>query len=147
MDSKDIGNVSELAIMLEFTKKGIPVFIPYGDSCSFDLVVHISNKFYRVEVKTGRSSKNGCIMFGPYMTTYDKGRNRKDVNYVGKADLFGVYYPQNQKSYLVYINEDLPKRLVSLRVDFPKNRHKRHIRWASDYEFDIQLKKLVGGMV
>ncbi len=86
-------------------------------------------------------------MFGPYMTTYDKGRNRKDVNYVGKADLFGVYYPQNQKSYLVYINEDLPKRLVSLRVDFPKNRHKRHIRWASDYEFDVQLKKLVGGMV
>lgn len=147
MDSKDVGNISELAIIIEFRKKGIPVFIPFGDSCPFDLVIYVNDKFYRIEVKTGRSSKNGCIIFNAYMTTYDKGRNRKDVDYVGKIDFFGVYYPQSEQCYLIPINENLPRSVVSLRLNSPKNGHKKHIRWASDYAFDTQLEKLFRGVV
>ena len=149
MDSKDIGNISELAIIMEFRKKGIPVFIPFGDSCPFDLVVYVNDKFYRIEAKTGRPTENGCIEFASCTTTYDrsKGRSRKRINYMDKADFFGVYYPQNEQCYLIPINKDLPKALVCLRLNSPKNGHKKHIRWASDYEFDIQIEKLIGGVV
>lgn len=147
MDSKDIGDISELAVMLEFKKKGIPVFIPFGDSCSFDLVVYASGRFYRIEVKTGRPTGNGCITFDACSCTYEGGRNRKRVNYIEKADIFAVYYPLSQKIYLIPINKDLPTSEVVLRVDPPKNGHKKYIRWASNYEFDIQLERLFRGVV
>jgi len=149
MDSKDIGNISELAIMLEFTKRDIPIFIPYGNSCPFDLVTYINDKFYRIEAKTGRNSGNGCIVFSTCTSTYDKdkGRSRRRMDYIGKADFFGVYNPQNNKCYLIPIDKDLAKGSMYLRLDLPKNGHKKHINWASNYEFNIQLKKLFGDVV
>jgi hypothetical protein len=53
--------------------------------------------------------------------------------YTNDIDYFGVYCPENDKVYLVPV-EDTTQRLCSLRVTPAKNNQKKRVRWAKDYE-------------
>ena len=54
MNTKRIGNITEMEVMLAFVKQGYNVLIPYGDCERYDFVADVNGKFLRVQVKTAR---------------------------------------------------------------------------------------------
>lgn len=55
------------------------------------------------------------------------------LHYRGDVDYFGVYCPDNDKTYLIPI-DGLGLTAASLRVEPPKNGQIANIRLAADYE-------------
>ncbi len=53
-------------------------------------------------------------------------------SYRGEADEFGVYCLETQAVYLVPVDE-VPTRMVSLRVGPARNNQERRVRWAEPY--------------
>lgn len=132
-NSSAVGNVSELKVLAAFVQAGYLVLLPFGTGCHYDFVVDDGVNLIRVQVKTGRLRK-GCVLFATYSTNGSKGSSRRRL-YKGLADLFGVYCPDNDKIYLVPV-EDVPTE-GRLRLLSPRNNQRCKIRWASDYEFGV----------
>ena len=58
MDSKQIGNITEMEAMLAFLKLGYNVLTPYGDCERYDFVADINGKFYKIQCKTSHTFGN-----------------------------------------------------------------------------------------
>src|SRR5262249_18385070 len=55
-------------------------------------------------------------------------------DYQGQIDYFAVYCPENEKVYLIPI-EDVPtRRHFHLRIEPARNGQQRGLHWAGDYE-------------
>lgn len=140
MNTKDKGEICELEVILAFKKMGIPVLLPYGDNLRFDICVIINNIFYRIQIKKGHITKNGCINFKTCSYTYGFGSRGKGMtDYRGEIDFFAVCYENNV--YLVPITEVNNPGSLRLRLDPPKHPNKT-IRWAKDYQIKEQVDKI-----
>ena len=139
MNSKDIGNLTEMKTMLFFIEKGIVVSKPFGDNARYDLIVDINHKLYRIQCKHGRL-ENGCIAADA--SSYSKGTTHKKEDYVGEADLFAVYADFTDKLYLIPITEETPTSKLALRIYPPKKKYTKKIWLASDFEADVIFKTL-----
>ena len=60
MNSKQIGNITELEAMLAFMKMGYNVLTPYGDCERYDFVVDANGKFLRIQSKTSNTKDEGA---------------------------------------------------------------------------------------
>ena len=112
------------------------ILLPFGENQRYDLVIDTGSEFIRVQCKTGRL-RNGVIRFNACSSTYHHP-NRSEFQfyqraYYGQADVFGIYCPDNKKTYLVPVSH-IGKRAGSLRIDRTLNNQALGIRWAGDYE-------------
>ena len=140
MNSKMIGNITEISCMLEFMKLGYPVLTPYGDCQRYDFVVEINGKFYRIQSKTANDTyiDEGYIVFRCDNTTTKNGKVVHHSYDENEIDYFSTFY--NGKCYLVPVNEC--SREKRLRFTAPKNGQTRGITFASEYE----LEKVVANL-
>lgn len=126
--TKDLGDVADAAVVLGLLKAGNVVLRPLGDNQRYDLVVHREGRFERVQCKMGRL-RRGVVVFN---TSSAHGhRNKPSKSYEGDADLFGVYCPELDATYLVPVNV-AGKDKCSLRVAPSKSRNARGLL-ATDY--------------
>ena len=133
MNTKAVGDASVAQVMASLIKKGKKVLIPFGDNDRYDFVLDDDGKFLRVQGKTGKL-KNGVVRFLTSSTTRkSKNAGWSKKSYHGQIDLFGVYCPQNDKCYLISIDELPNVNEAKLRVE-PAKKMKPDIRWAKDYE-------------
>lgn len=95
---KHIGNISEMNVIQDLERDGKNVLIPYGDCQRYDAVFEENGKIYRVQIKTA-DIKNETFHA---QTRTNKGEVR---DYNGEVDYFGVYNRNNNKSYLIPIEE------------------------------------------
>ena len=130
MNPKLVGERSEASIILALLRHDVPVLKPFGDSQRYDLVIERGGQFLRVQCKTGRLV-NGAVMF-PTCSSY-RHRGLGSKNYRGQADLFAVYCPDNEKTYLVPV-DTAGIRSCRLRVDVSRNGQREGVRPAIDYE-------------
>jgi hypothetical protein len=130
-NSKNTGDLSEAMLMTAFLRKGVPVLTPFGDNQRYDIVVETQAGFKRVQCKTGRL-KNGVIQFPVASSAYHRGGKRQ--GYAGQIDFFGVYCPENEKCYLIPIQEAPSRNLCTLRVSPTGNNQSSNVRWATDFE-------------
>lgn len=138
MNSKQIGNITEVSVMLEFLKLGYNVLTPYGDCERYDFVVDINHKFYKIQVKTAKED-NGKIEFNTASTHYVDGKCIHDSYTKDEIDYIATYF--NNKCYLIPI-EECGKRSASIRFEAPKNGQTRGVRMAEDYELEEVIKRL-----
>lgn len=131
MNTKSTGNTSVGFVASALLKKGYVVLFPFGDNERYDLVIELNGQFSRVQVKTGRL-ESGSISFDTASTNLEHGKWVRH-DYIGQIELFGVYCPQLDKTYLVPVQNC--KTEMTLRVESPKNNAKKNIRWAKDFEF------------
>jgi len=127
----DVGLRTEAAILSELVRRGYSVLLPFGVNQRYDLVFDLDGRFVRVQCKTGRLHQ-GVVTF----PTRSVRSNRKEIlkrGYLGDADLFLVYCPENHQIYAVPVQE-APGDWMSLRVKRPLNNQVRRIRWAKDFE-------------
>ena len=101
MNSKDVGNISELAVMAALAKMGKRILVPFGDNLRYDLLIdNQDGTFTRVQCKTARLKEDkGYIKFATCSSQYHRGGVKHDYYY--EAELFGVYCPQLDKVYLI----------------------------------------------
>ena len=130
MNTKAVGDMSQGAVIAALLKAGQVVLLPFGDNQRYDLVVEQNGEFKRVQVKTGRL-KDGSIRFQTCSTYAHRGRGKKD--YRGQADLFGIYCPENEKTYLVPVDV-VGTTNGRMRIDPPKNGQVAGTRQAVDFE-------------
>ena len=137
MNSKQIGNITELETMLAFLKLGYNVLSPYGDCERYDFVVDVKGKFVRIQSKTSNSDDKGASF-----SFSGRSCNRKEGKIVHhqytneEIDYFATTF--NGKCYLIPVEEcGATKRL---RILPTKNGQTRGICWARDYELEEVVK-------
>jgi hypothetical protein len=133
---KLVGDRSTAMVLAKLHEIYEIILLPFGENQRYDLVVDTGDEFIRVQCKTGRL-RDGVIRFNACSTTYHHP-NRTETQpyrraYHEQADVFGVYCPDNKKTYLVPVSE-IGRRAGSLRVDRTLNNQVQGVRWAEDYE-------------
>lgn len=128
MQTGEKGNLSEAKILAAFVAAGYLVSVPFGSGHKYDFVVDDSTCLLRVQCKTGRV-KNGVLVFNAYSQS---GNGAMKMSYRGLADLFAVLDPENDKVYLIAVNE-VGVTDVSLRLAPTLNKQTHRVRWADFY--------------
>ena len=139
INTKDIGNKAEIAVMCKFIHCGIPVSVPFGNSEVYDLVIDTKDGFKSVQVKHG-VYRNGCVVACvEKLTGY---RNRQVHDYVGLVDYLAIYCSELGTCYLVK-PEESAKHQIYLRIEPPKNNSSvSTVKWAKDVTFEEVVKTM-----
>jgi hypothetical protein len=125
------GNRGEAMVLAALIDRGYRVWVPFGEGHPFDLAVYLDEgTWLRVQCKTARPQQ-GCVVFNPHTTDHGRGR----LSYVGRADLFGVYFPPRRAVYLVPVTA-VTSFSGRLRLKPPRNNQRKGIRFAAEYEID-----------
>jgi hypothetical protein len=124
------GNEGEAAVLHALITRGFDVLIPFGEGQAYDLVVDLGGRFIRVQCKTARKVP-GCLAFNSHATDHGHG----PASYIGRADIFGIYFPGTGAVYLVPV-ADVGCSEGRLRLEPTRNNQRRRIRLACDYGVD-----------
>ena len=126
-NTSKVGNITVAKVLVALAEHDKVVLTPFGEGLRYDLLIDEGNRFIRVQCKTGRL-RNGRVVFNNYSVT---GAGTK--RYGESVDAYGVYCPQNRKTYLVPA-VDCTKTATCLRVEPAKNGMQKNIRHAEKYE-------------
>ena len=138
MDSKLIGNITELEVLTYVSKLGYQVSIPFGDRERYDQIWDIDGKLLKVQVKTSREIDNGAAaVFSCRSSRRSAGKNKNSRYQDTEIDYFATVW--QGKCYLVPIQETSTEKI--LRFAPPKNGQTRGVNFAKDYEIEVILKK------
>jgi hypothetical protein len=131
MTTRQRGNQAEAKALSALVSRGLNVLIPFGEAHPYDLLVDLNDSgFLRMQCKAGRRV-DGCVQFKARSTDHGRGPR----SYVGAADIFGVYFPEQDSVYLVPI-AGVAAFEGRLRLEAAKNNQKRHVRYAAEFEID-----------
>lgn len=131
---KGIGELSEAAVVHHLVRAGYELARPLGDNQRYDLIIEQGDRLLRVQVKTGRLHCTGAIVFPTSSSQAHRGRGRR--SYRGQCELFAVYCPDLEETYLVPVDA-AGTSACSLRVRPPENGQLRGVRWAADYRVGV----------
>lgn len=71
MNNKRIGNIGEAKALAKFVELGIPVYIPFGDNESADLIAEFNGKLNKIQCKTTAAiSEQSILLKGEYNKMY-----------------------------------------------------------------------------
>lgn len=129
MNSKTVGDYSQLMVIAEFIKHGIPVCQPYGDNERYDIVIELPVGFKKVQIKTARIYRE-VVVFKTSSSESHRGNGCK--SYKGEIDFFATYCPELNQCYLIPI-EEATSTEMRLRITPTKNSQTKGVRWAKDF--------------
>jgi hypothetical protein len=129
MDTAATGNAGEAAVLDALVQRGFRLLLPFGSGHPYDLVLALDDSiFLRIQCKVAWP-RGGCLIFNCRSTDHGHGPRP----YVGLADIFGVFFPLNERVYLVPVGAVAPSE-GRLRVEPARNNQKRRIRDAAEFE-------------
>ena len=144
INTKILGNTTEMECMLECMKLGIQVSIPFGEDSRYDFILDYAGKLYRIQSKhcsevLDNTGKVVAVKFktvrqsGSNASTHTRTKYTKD-----EIDYFSTSY--EGKCYLVPVEQCSDLKL--LRLVPPKNGQIKGISFLKDYELSEVLKTL-----
>jgi hypothetical protein len=134
-DPNRIGSITEAKVIAALVAAGKLVLLPHLSAPPYDLALDEDGRLRRIQCKTGRLT-DGVVVFRPHRLRAahrESGWQRRVTAYTGLIDYFGVYCPENDRVYLVPIEDVTTTRAFSMRVSPPRNNQVKRIRWADDY--------------
>lgn len=134
MQTKVKGDISEARALFEFQKRNIPVLLPWGDKERYDMVVEMSGRFYKIQVKTANEERNGAIICYT-RSSHNHSTNKKYYKYTGQVDYFVFYNMVHDIIAIVPESDVGDNSHLTLRISPAKNNQK-NVRYFSDYSFD-----------
>lgn len=142
LNSKQIGNLTEMECMLAFMRHGFNVLTPYGDCERYDFVADVNGTLIKVQVKTSRPARGaeGAIVFNTSSQTTLNGKMVHHSYDDTQIDYFMTFY--EGIAYLIPVNE-CSTREKTLRFLPPKNGQIKGITFAKDYEFEKVVNKII----
>lgn len=132
------GNKTEINCIAAFINLGYMVFTPVGESGRYDFIADIDGQLLRIQCKTARKgSCNGSFQF----ENRSMYRHNRSMYYTKEEiDYFATFY--NGQCYLVPI-EECGTGAKTLRLEPPINNKATGINWASDYELEKMIHKII----
>jgi hypothetical protein len=137
---KDVGDRSQLAIMLALRRAGFGLLVPFGENTRYDLVIDDGTNLSRVQCKTGRLRRGAVVWSVCSSYAHQPNPKAKRRDYRSDVDFFAVYCSDSGLVYLVPISDVPLKRQARLRIDPPRNGQRRFIRFGAQYEVGQVLK-------
>ena len=145
MNTKYVGNLTELQCITRFYELGYPVSIPYGDSEKYDMILDINGKLYRLQCKHAKPfiNEDNIVEYLEIKTTwqsgYTKNSSYKSNQYTEEdCDYFVTHY--QGKNYLIPVNQCSNKKI--LRIIPPKNGQIKGINFLNNFEDEEVIKSL-----
>lgn len=140
MDTKFIGNVTELEVLTYITRLGYQVSIPFGDRERYDQIWDVNGKLIRVQVKTASPVDETCtaVKFSCRSSQRSGGKTKNSRYRPEEIDYFATFW-QGQ-CYLIPIAETSTEKV--LRFSPPKNGQAKGITFAQQYEVEVMLAKI-----
>lgn len=135
MNTSKLGNIGEVKLLYELTKRGIPCYLPYGDGNTVDLIADFKGKLNRIQVKTCQSlNANGAM---ECKVTRQEGYHGNRIAYnVDDFDYFAFYCVDEDILCLVPFDESIPKTTITFQVSKNINRAYKTMRFVEDYSID-----------
>ena len=144
INTKILGNTTEMECMLECMKLGIQVSIPFGEDSRYDFIMDYNGKLYRIQCKhcsevLDESSQVVAVKFktvrqsGSNASIHTRTKYTKD-----EIDYFSTSYCG--KCYLVPVEQCSNEK--NLRIIPPKNGQTKGISFLENYELSEVLKTL-----
>ena len=132
-DTTGRGDISEIQVAAALMRRGRRVLRPISSGLRYDLLIDDGDgTFSRVQCKTGLM-KDGFIVFRA--RNFD-ARRPSGVSYRGQIEAFGVFCPQNGRTYLVPMAAlTASDSTARLRLRPARNGQRTGVRLAE--EFDI----------
>ena len=127
------GDVGELRIANEASKRGYRVAFPYGHDHRYDLIVDRKGKLERVQVKVVRSFEDKVIAYTRSLGTKNGESNRKLYTHK-EVDWIAIVDERTDRCYFVPIEVAENKDTVTLRLMPTKNKQQKGIWFAKDFE-------------
>ena len=139
MDTKLIGNITELEVLTYITKLGYQVSIPFGDRERYDQIWDVNGKLLKVQIKTSHAIDDGVVIkFSCRSSQRSKGKCKNSRYSSDEIDYFATYW--QGKCYMVPIEETSAEKL--LRFSPPKNGQIKGITFAESYEVERVLARI-----
>lgn len=139
MNSKKIGNITEVECMLAFMKLGYNVLQPYGDCERYDFVADINGKFYKIQCKTSRINDDGSAIEFSCRSSHRVEGKCVNVQYSSEdTDFFATVY--EGECYLIPQKEC--STMKKLRFTAPGNNQTKGISFAKDYKLETIIATL-----
>lgn len=139
LNSKQIGNITEMEAMLAFLKLGYNVLTPYGDCERYDFVADINGKFYKIQCKTSHSfGELEGIEFSCRSSHRAEGKCINERYSANDVDFFATTF--NGKCYLIPFDECGSSK--KLRFIPPKNGQSNRVSFAKNYELEVIIATL-----
>ena len=135
MHTTDKGDITVAVLAARMLQSRAAVLKPLTENSRYDLVIDRGHGFERVQCKTGRIRK-GVVAFRTASTHHHRGGGLR--GYIGEADLFGVYCPDNDECYLIPVS-DLSVGIGYLRITPPKNKQVANVKYAAACRLDKPL--------
>lgn len=134
MDTKRIGNSTELNCIAYLYDCGCEILLPYGDSQKYDIVIDYNNHMYKIQCKNANITykEDGAIDYITFKTSWESGRkDRIRIHYTKEdIDFFATYV--DGQCYLIPVQETA-STLKTIRFSLPKNGQIKGITFAKDY--------------
>lgn len=85
-NTKLIGDIAQLTVILEFTKRGYQVSSPYGDNAPYDLIIDYEGSLKKVQVKGRSRLKNKPDTIDVPVVQSKNCITKELYHYAGKVD-------------------------------------------------------------
>ena len=136
IDTKQIGNLTELQCITRFYELGYSISIPYEDSEKCDFILDINGNLYKIQCKHANIHKNEygvddyILIDTTWQSGYSRGATFKYHMYnKGEIDYFVTFY--DGKNYLISVEECNTQKI--LRILPPKNNQFKGINFLVNY--------------
>lgn len=142
MNTKELGNLTELQVITELYALGVDVSLPFGNSQKYDLIADYNGQLKKIQIKHSAPSYEGdSLIFIEFKTRW-QGHNASGYtqNYYTKEDIdyFATFF--GQKVYLVPV-EECSGATKRLRFAPPKSGQKIGINFAEQYLAEEVIQK------
>jgi hypothetical protein len=131
-DTTSVGDLTEFEVATALMRTRKRVLRPLSAGLRYDLAIDNGDgTVVRVQCKTG-ILRNGFITF---RVCNADARRPQGIPYQGQIEAFGVYCPQNRRTYLVPIDAvGANISTARLRLDATRNGQHRGIRLAESFQ-------------
>ncbi len=113
MDTKLLGNISEIKVAAKLVELGYTISFPFGDNARYDLIADDGERLLRVQVKHAKREEDVLVFNTSSHTPYSKDQSHK--TYDGDIDCFVVYSSDLDQVFMIPI-EKAGGREMTLRL-------------------------------
>lgn len=138
MDTKFVGNVTELEVLTYITKLGYQVSIPFGDRERYDQIWDVNGHLIRVQVKTSHPINDGAVKFSCRSSGRKAGKCKHSRYNKNEIDYFATMW--SNQCYLIPVDETSAEKV--LRFAPPKNGQVKGITFAESYKVERVLASI-----
>ena len=129
-----IGNIGQAKVLSKFVELGIPVYTPFGEGYTVDLIAEFNGKLNRIQIKTTENVHDNSYML--WRISRQQGFHGNKVKYdSGEIDYFALYCIESDILCLVPI-DDAQTYDVIIRLDNYKGTRTKVMKFVSDYKFE-----------